>query len=270
MNFERRTETKEKYGKNVSISIHLVRHGEKHKDGKLSKNGVIEARKMGEKMRWKKVVKGYYSSKERAKHTLEAILRGGKSNIDKEMRARVRKNLSPVILSNDFAKSIYFQELDEEVSKINLLPEEERIEVLKKIEERYVKKWLSYDSSRPDEQTSSPVDVAQKMAVLIDRYINMADRLKSGSQVDLINVTHEYMLASVVRYFLSRSVDGKTIKGMDLVDSIERIGYLEDIIININSDEKGRKKVSVLLRGDEYELDLGKIRKFLNLKIENN
>lgn len=164
-----------------------------------------------------------------------------------------------------------------EMTKNNLPPNYEELksqdkkEVFEKAEDKVLDWYLRFGNQRPDKETLSPREVAANIAVLIDKYVKLADRISSGGEVDIWNLSHKGTLEPFLREVLIRKVKNKMggeeiIKGFK---NLEEIGGgmrpIETFVITIKTDESGDKIVSLLLRGQNYELDMEKLKELVNL-----
>jgi len=249
-------ESKEKFGRNVELSLHFIRHGEKNETGKLSREGLLHSKIFAEKLTEKDAIKGYTSVHPRVQETVETIIQSAKTKNKKHIRAKTE--LSHTILAKDFSKSEFFKKFDEELKQIQSLPKHKQKEALERIEEKYQKEWLLYGKDKPDKYTASPLEVAQRIAQLINFYIKMPNKLKNNSKVDLIMGTHEFMIAAMIKYLLKKKEKDRWIEGDELFSRIKRVDYLDDVNLIIATDNQGQKSVKVLFRGEEYDLRLEK------------
>ena len=55
--------------------------------------------------------------------------------------------------------------------------------------------YLGFNDQRPDTNTMSPVETAAMISKLAERCAKMADRLHSGSDIQLINNTSRFKLS---------------------------------------------------------------------------
>ncbi|MFA5886161.1 MAG: hypothetical protein WC863_00045 [Patescibacteria group bacterium] len=94
----------------------------------------------------------------------------------------------------------------------------------------------------------------------------MADRLKSGSQVDLLNSTHDWSIASFLKAILVREINGQEVCGFNSVNDIGGpIGYTEHFDINITTNERGEKFVALIFRGQKYRLDQSRLQELIEI-----
>jgi len=253
LNTLKQFETKEKFGRNVKLFLHFVRHGEKANTGELSEIGLQHSKEFGKKLEEKDAIKGYTSIHPRVKKTVETIIQATKTENKKHIRTRTE--LSHTILASDFSKSKFFKKVDQKIKQVYLLPKQEQKKALEKVEEEYQKEWLAYGENKPDEYTASPLEVARNISQLINFYTKMPEKLRNGSRVDLIMGTHEFIIAAMIKYLLRKKEKDRILKGDELFSRIKRVDYLDDVNLIISTDKEGRKSIKVLFRGEEYELD---------------
>lgn len=241
--------------KNIEMTIHLVRHEEKAKDGSLSPRGYDRAKALAPSFGFSENVKTYTSTAPRVVQTAEALHEG--AEIKNLMNSRTRHELSIATLQNPKADfSPFFRDvLRKRLAEAHQEPEEVREQKIREAEARTMQEWLAFGDTQPDEETSSPEMVAGAVASHVLQQIEMADRLKSDSKVDLLNVTHEFMLAAFVKYFVQGTdQEGKPIAGEAIMRDKKSIHYLEDIKIRVKIDDKGEKKVVVEMGADTHVL----------------
>ncbi len=177
--------------------------------------------------------------------------------------------MSVISFSSDFKKSTYFATVKQRLNDAFSKPENERAEAIEKAEEENMEEWLNYGDQRPDKYTASPLEIAQNVAVLIDHYTRMSEKLYDSSKVDLLNATHEFVLAAMIKYLLKKKVDNKVLSGDEILKDMGRMDYLENVEIKVTTgDDKKDKEIKVVLRGEEYELDMDKMEEFRQTKLQ--
>lgn len=88
----------------------------------------------------------------------------------------------------------------------------------------------------------------------------MADRLYSGSNIDLINGTHGGLPEALLQEILIRKQDDKTIIGFEKLKEIGGgLKPAEGMDFLIKIDEKNEKTIKLHFRNEEYDLDLDKL-----------
>src|SRR3989338_10304744 len=184
-------ESLERFGRNVEIHAIFVRHGEKGESGELTEEGKKQASELGGNLENREAVKGYASPVQRAVETVEKIIEN--SPHDKKLKTRIRTEIGIPPSSQDFYKK--FKELEKQG------PDE-------------AAKWfLNFGAERPDAETASPHEVAESFAYILTRYFKMADKLYSGSNIDLINGTHQGLPEALLNEVLKRKIDDKEVVG---------------------------------------------------------
>ena len=253
-----------KYGKNVKIHAIFLRHGEKETDMTaadtgLTERGRRESLEIGRKLDEKDLIKAYSSDTDRTKESAELIVFA--SPTEKKMKHRIEKELSFYYDKN----GVFFNNLMKAKKEMlgngfKELQEEEKKEKMEKYENWATDYYLSFSEQRPDESTMSPVETAAIMAKRVETYIKMADRLRSGSDIQMINDTHDLNLAAFLKEALVRDVNGQKIRGFK---SIEEIGgslaFNEGFEIIVENDEEGKKNIKFVFRGRQYELDFQRL-----------
>ena len=253
-----------KYGKNVKIHAIFLRHGEKETDMAatdtgLTERGRRESLEIGRKLDEKDLIKAYSSDTDRTKESAELIVFA--SPTEKKMKHRIEKELSFYYDKN----GVFFNNLMKAKKEMlgngfKELQEEEKKEKMEKYENWATDYYLSFSEQRPDESTMSPVETAAIMAKRVETYIKMADRLRSNSDIQMINDTHDLNLAAFLKEALVRDVNGQKIRGFK---SIEEIGgslaFNEGFEIIVENDEEGKKNIKFVFRGRQYELDFQRL-----------
>ena len=253
-----------KYGKNVKIHAIFLRHGEKETDMTaadtgLTERGRRESLEIGRKLDEKDLIKAYSSDTDRTKESAELIVFA--SPTEKKMKHRIEKELSFYYDKN----GVFFNNLMKAKKEMlgngfKELQEEEKKEKMEKYENWATDYYLSFSEQRPDESTMSPVETAAIMAKRVETYIKMADRLRSGSDIQMINDTHDLNLAAFLKEALVRDVNGQKIRGFK---SIEEIGgslaFNEGFEIIVENDEEGKKNIKFVFRKRQYELDFQRL-----------
>lgn len=233
------TEQKEKFGRNVEIHAIFMRHGEKNNSGELTEEGKNQAAEFGENIKKKDAIKGYSSPVKRAIETVEKVIASAPH--DKKLITRIRTEIS---ISPATSKQFLEQYREFEKQGPDAAAE-----------------WhLSFGNNRPDAETPSPHENAAAIAYILDRYIKMADRLYSGSQVDLINGTHQGFPEALLKEILIRQKGDQKIIGFEKLEEIGgALRPTEGMEFFIKTDEKGDKVIKLNFRGEIYGLDLNKL-----------
>ena len=231
-------ESQERFGRNVEIHVIFVRHGEKGGEGELTDEGKKQASGFGENLENKHAIKGYSSPIQRAMDTVEHIIEN--SPHDKKLKTRIRTEIGIPPSSQEFYKK--FRELEEEGA------------------DTAAEWFLSFGQERPDSETFSPHEVAEAFAYMIAKYSKMADKLYSGSNIDLVNGTHQGLPEALLKEVLKREVDGREVVGFEKAEDIGgALQFAEGMEFAIRTDERGGKSLKVIFRGQEYGIDMVKL-----------
>ncbi|HEB01474.1 MAG TPA: hypothetical protein ENI16_00565 [Candidatus Portnoybacteria bacterium] len=271
-------ESKERFGRNVKIRATFMRHAPKAEasdvSGKslLSEEGRERAREVGRELEVKQHgIKAYTSPTERAIETADLVLEEQEKKETSILKSRERDELGLIPGSKDFYQQI------KKLTKENLPPNyeklegEEKEEAFEKAEDKAVDWWLKMGDQKPDNETASPQEMAVSVARLVDRYIRMADRLYSGSEVDLLNVSHKGTLEPFLKEVLFRKVrdetgEEKVVRGFE---ELEEIGGgmrpTESWTLTIKTNKEGNKSIKLSFRGQECDLDMERLRELVNL-----
>lgn len=263
-------EAQESRGKNIEVRVHCIRHGEKevvkgNPETGLSEIGRQQSRNWGQEKLQQPVLKTYSSDTARTRETAQLII--GEAHAGKKMTHRVKDELSfrydpqgefarqilatrQAIFGNDFAQAPR--------------PEQERRRAANSAAQ--LNNYIAYGDHRPDPNTYSPVETAAALAKRVDIFRRMAPRLRSDSQVDLINITHEFNLAAFLHEVILRpKEDGTTQRGFDDVKDIGGpFESTEGFEIIVKTDGNSQLATSLLLRGKEYEIDDDRLRELAN------
>ncbi len=230
-------ESQERFGRNVEIHVVFVRHGEKDESGELTEKGKNQAAEFGKRLEGKDAIKGYSSPVQRAIETVEKILES--SPHDKKLKTRVRTEIGIPPFSKECYKK--FKELEA------------------RDPDAAAEWFLSFGTERPDAETASPHEVAESFAYILTKYLRMADKLYSGSNIDLVNVTHQGLPESLLKEVLKREIDDKEVIGFEnLKDIGGALKFTEGMEFVIKTDGEGNKKLTVSFRGQEYDIDMAK------------
>lgn len=265
--FELNNEKQEK-GENVEVHAIFMRHGEKehnpdNPETGLTLRGEWESREAGQGLSVKDMIKGYSSDTERTIDTSGYVVE--QSPTDKKGKARLRKELGfHYDPEGEFLKQVLKIKNDILINADNL-GEEELKEKLEEATTKQIDYYLNFGEERPDSETYSPKETAADMAKLVSRYLKMPDKLKSGSNIDLLNVTHDFNLAAFLKEVLVREKDRERVVGFDSIEEIGGgFGFNENFELLITTDENQNKKIKILLRGEEYDIDMDNFNKLLN------
>jgi len=230
-------------GKNIILRVFFIRHGEKNiETGSLTGRGKEEATEFGKNLKKAKLIKGYSSSLERAMQTTEQIIEATSLPPDKKLKTRIRQEIGMPPFSAEATQ--HYRDL--EAAQFG----------------KGAEWWLNFGENRPDEETWSPRETAESFAYALRRYFTMPDKLYSGSEVDLINGTHQALPEALLKEVLVRDRGGKKIIGFDKLDEIGgALKLTEGMEFEIIVDAVGQKTIKLHLRGKEYGIDLEKLNK---------
>jgi hypothetical protein len=257
-------------GENVIIHAIFTRHGEKeyslyNPEANLTLVGKKECFEFGKKREEKNMIKPYTSDTSRTTETAELITSG--SLTEHKGIIRKRKELSFVYDKNgQFLK-------DELKIKIGILGEnyeklsdDEKQKRLREAGEKQTDYYLSFGDKKPDLKTYSPIETASGIAKLIDEYITMSGKLKSGSNVDLINATHDFNLAAFLKEAIIRKVEKKETRGFKSINEIGgSIDFNENFEIIIDRKDKNTVSIKMLFRGREYKIDKDRLKELVEI-----
>lgn len=254
------------------IIVHSVftRHGKKFHDinnpeTALSSEGEEKSREFGRSRPKTDVAKSYSSDTDRTKDTGNFAVEEAPS--DKKLQQRIREDLS-----FHYDKEGFFMKEATQIKKKILeydyddLGEEEKGKRMDKYSDYITDYYLNYGDQRPDSGTYSPVETAATMARVADIQIRMADKLKAGSKVDLINASHDFNLAAFLKEVLVREVDGEKVRGFKSIKEIGgHIDYNDNFEILITKDNSGHKELKILFRDKEYGIDEERLKELVDI-----
>ncbi len=234
----------EKFGRDVEIHAIFMRHGEKNADGTLSDAGKEEAKDFGENLsdKDKDAIKGYSSYFPRVLETVNQVIESAPHG--KKLKTRIKTGLAPSS-SQEFSKK--FKEYE-------------------KLGPDAAAEWhFSFGNEKPDTGTMSPHEIAEYFAYLLTHYMKMSDRLYSGSNVDIINGTHQAMPEFLLKEVMIRKIDDKEIVGFEKLSDIGgSLKFTEGMEFVIATDNQGNKKLVLNFRGETYDIDTEKLYELSN------
>jgi hypothetical protein len=259
-------------GRNVTIHAVFVRHGEKDPspntaETSLTLEGQLDSLAFGEKREQQKMIKSFSSRTDRTEDTGEGIVSGSPTENKGIMRNRRELEFvyDPDGLFYKEAMQIKAEIMGSK-EEFEKLPHEEQRNKWKEIENKQADYYLSFGDKRPDPGTYSPVETAAKIASLIDHYRKMPDKINSGSELDLINATHDFNLVSFLSQVMVLEKDGGKKTGFN---SVEEIGgateFTEAFEIIINRDGEGKESIKFLFRGKEWEISENRLRELIEI-----
>lgn len=281
------SEGHEQFGEDVTIRNFWVRHAQK-KSGEvfnaaatglstssISPKGAEMSQEFGATIEaLPDGAKGYVSNSPRTTETVENILDGyQKKNPDAPIRKlRLREQLTTADQPADFLKlydTMFSAEKNRILVERGIAPEafstlspDEQQEIAEAAEEPVIREWVDNPESNLA-QLYPPETAAARFAALFNRrHQRMADKLHSGSEVDLFHLTHksvtEPFLASGV---LVRKSDGTRITKLEQIGgSMTPLDEWESVA---HTDNDGQPSVTVTIRGEEYSLDSNRFAELL-------
>lgn len=265
-------------GKNVTIHALFVRHGEKEASTKtaeatLTDQGREMAVERGRILDEHDIVKAYSSKTDRTEETAKLIAENSPTN--KKMEQRISGELG-LVCSEDgkFYKDVMKMKaevLGEDFNDVDKKEQEARLkERLLELETKQTNYYLSFGDKRPDPTTYSPVETAAMMARRVSKFIRMPEKLHSGSDVELINASHDLNIAA----FLSQVLVHEDVEGGKAIgfDDVEVIGgpieYVNGFELLISTDEKGEKSVKFLFNGIGHDIDMERLEELNQMALK--
>jgi broad specificity phosphatase PhoE len=228
----------ERFGKNVEIHAIFMRHGEKGESGELTDEGKRQAIELGSDLISKDAIKGYSSPVQRVLETVQQVVEAAPH--DKKLNTRVRTEIGIPPSSKEFIAK--FRQLEKEGP------------------DAAAEWYLSFGTEKPDSETTSPHEIAESFAYVLTKYLRMADKLYTGSNIDLINGTHQGLPEALLKEILIRQKDDKTIIGFDKLEDIGgALKFTEGMEFLIKVDEQGNKSLKLNFRGQTYDLEMDKL-----------
>jgi len=269
-------ENNKEKGENVVIHAIFVRHGEKEHDPdnpetELTLGGEWGSREFGQSRPKSDMAKPYSSKTLRTEKTAQHAVR--QSPTKNKGNLRFREDLSFIYdEKGKFLKDVMKIKMSVLGDNYEVLNDQEKEKRLYEATTKQVDYYLNFGNQRPDPKTYSPVETAARIAKLIDKYITMSGKLKSGSNIDLINATHDFNLAAFLKEVIIREVDGKKVKGFK---STKEIGgppnFNENFEITIDRKDGQDISIKMIFRGEEYEMDMRRVAELVIIakKLEN-
>lgn len=241
-------ENQEKYGRNITLVVDLIRHPEKdYATGNLKDTGK-EA--FVQKLRGEyadeqfDTIKGYVSSLKRGQQTIEPLSEFLEENgIDTTIRTK-----NELVGRMDQYSSKTDVALDEILRERNLLDigkqqKDDALEPVSKDEETLKNEILIqefFDKEFPESSLKGE-DVAQELDSLIQHFSKMSKRFLSDSKVKIIAVGHSGIIEYLTKLIYLQNHPEITPEDV----SVEKIGGLLDYMsgprITISSDESGKQ-----------------------------
>ncbi len=233
------SESQEKrFGSGVQIHAIFMRHGEKSESGELTEEGKRQATKLGNDLVSKDAIKAYSSPVQRVLETVQQVIEAAPH--DKKLNTRIRSEIGIPPSSKEFIKK--FRELEKQGPNA-------------------AAEWyLSFGTEKPDSETTSPHEIAESFAYVLKKYLRMTEKLYSGSNIDLVNGTHQGLPEALLKEILIRKKDNETIIGFDKLEDIGgALKFTEGMEFLIKTDEQGNKSLKLNFRGQTYDLEMDKL-----------
>jgi len=262
---------KRELGKNCVLKVVFLRHAHKlqfdpHEEGHiswsgLSEKGKVASQELGESMSTEEALKAYVSRLGRTHETAENYILGanekGQGHI---LKTRTRSQLDAPYFSPEFIKT-YRARFKQKPEDYESLSDDEKEIIVEDMEAPAVDYWLDLWDKKFDEETESAKEVAERMAYYFARFDKLVGKLKPGSQVELLNFTHRTMTEPFLVSCLNPSVK-------DLHELGGPLELLEGFEIVISTDCNGNRNYKVMLRDEEYGIDMNKIQEFKDAYVE--
>lgn len=252
-------EQAEKYGEKVTAKVFVGRHGEKKHDPNsfesvLTEHGKENSAKLGKTREKVDMKKPYSSNTERTKET--SIIIAENSPASKLGNYRERAELSfDYDYNGAFAKEA--KAIKDKIlgPDYNELDEAEFNNRLKQASNEMTNYFLNFKDKRPDPKTDSPIEAASNMAKILLHYIEMTEKLKTGSTVDLINITHDLNIAAFLKEIISDKDNDNDSADFKIESIGGAIDFNEGFELTINRADKNNFSLNLSFRGKEYNID---------------
>lgn len=230
---------REGLGANVEIRVVFMRHGEKDGKGQLTEAGRQQAVNFGANLQEADAIKGYASPIGRVIETINRVVDSAPKG--KRLNLRIRRELNYPPLSIGFLQR--FRQLESEGP------------------DSATAWYLGFGHNKPDSKTPSPYEVAQGMAHILFTYYSMADRICSGSRVQIINGTHQGLPEALLREILIRNIDDRNVIGFQNLSEIGgALRPAEAMEFVIKTNEYGEKSMVLQFRDQVFDVNLEKIK----------
>jgi len=261
---------KEKRGRNVTVHAIFVRHGEKttstgSAETGLTEKGKTQARTFGQNLEKGFSTKPYSSNTDRTKNTIKEAIQA--SATQKQFKFRVKDELGFVYdTKGTFVQNIFLKKKEILGKNPTALLDEELHKKLNAYETYVANYFLGFGDKRPDPKTESPVELASKIARRVNLYIKMADRLNSGSNISLLNGTHDMCIHAFLKEILIRRIDSKPVRGFEKIEEIGGpVDFTEFFEIQITTDAQANKHAKLTFRGQKFDIDEPRLQKLAQM-----
>lgn len=257
------------FGLNVSIHAFFERHGEKGvstqtSHTELSDKGREDSLERGRNFK-RKVIKTYSSDTDRTKETGHLVSEG--SLADEKLTHRIKDDLG----FHEDEEGIFFKEAMR-IKKECLGDDfEQQSDVEKNRRKRLssqgqIDYFLTFGDKRPDPKTNSPVETAANFAYVVGRYLKMVDKLKTGSEIELVNISHDFPISCFLSEVLVREKDDSKITGFKKIEEIGGpIDFNEGFELIIQTDEGGNKSIKIVFRNQEFQIDTERLKELVEI-----
>lgn len=257
-------QNKEPYGRNVEIHAIFVRHGDKDMSGQnpetaLSEDGRHQSDEFGSALAQRTVIKSFSSNTDRTKETVGRAQAASPTQQKFLLRLRdeLRFHYDSTGVLMDAVKTLRAEILGDDFA---VLPKDEQQRRVREYERRFQNYYLSFGDQRPDPGTYSPVESASQIARRVDLYIRMTDRLRSDTKADLLNGTHDVLVASFLKEVIIRERNGQRVTGFDTVEDIGGpVDFTESFDVFTRTDDVGVQSTTLFFRSQEYEIDMPRL-----------
>ncbi len=254
------------YGLDVLVRSFYFRHAEKasgnvgtesgFSTSNISERGRSESAILGEQLPETAAdgLKIAWSGSERTKETAEAMVSGLQKAEEKMFKTREKSKLGVYDYgSKEFAdvylkmwnsnKIAILKEMKISENDYNELDTNEQAKIAEKAEESVIQRWL--DNPESELAKLSPPEVAAAhLAIFVRKNINMPQKLKSGSKVDLLGVTHKTITEPLLMRIIKLDNGGHLEKLEDIGGSL---GLNEGWEVDSFVDEEGEKRVRLFV-----------------------
>ncbi len=241
-------ENQEKYGRNITLVVDLIRHPEKdYSTGNLKEEGkeaLIQKLKSEYSDGQFDTIKGYVSPLKRGQQAVEPL---SKFLMENGITTTIRTKKELVGRMDE-----YTAETDKAMDKIleergllahEELEKEDALEPVSKDEEILKNEILIkefFDKEFPEGELKGE-DVAHELDLLVQHFADMSSRFYSGSKVKIISVGHSGIIEYLTKLIFLKNhpeIESKEV-------GVEQIGGLLDYMngprITISSDKSGKQ-----------------------------
>lgn len=238
-------------GRNISLEISFLRHGEKDSKGELTDAGFEEAEDLGKNKEIPRDgVKLYTSPFGRNIDTMEAIIQGIEEQQEEKkiFNPRYRIDLAPP----------EWEHFDDLVGRAKEIEKKEghdgvfRYMMSESLAQKDLERWSS------------------ALAYMIDRYRKGSHRFYSGSNIELQHIAHDTVIGDFLRKVaIFRDENGQKVETIDFDNLGGSINFLEGFTFVVNIDGEGQEHFKIIFRDKELEVDESKFQKLVSSYKEN-